>query len=491
MRLSSTRDRAWLRPAIIALLIFGVFFRSLSFGFSWLDNLQIERHSCIIKDQQDLKDAFFSPLTGAKGESSYYRPLFKLSYTLDYIIYGSNPLGFRITNILLHITNLILLYFILLKFKIKESEALLAAIFYGVLPLNVSTVVSLAARADLLAALFIFISSLFYLKFQYRARPSYLVLSLLGYLSALMSKEIAFPFFLIIILISYIRKRFKFQSILYLFLVLSYLFIRLRVLGYMGSSEDLFSKDLAITGLSSFAGLYTYISKFFIPINLSLSDAFLRHSSIFNFKVILGIALFLLFFSGSVYFTKRKSEKRAFLLSWVLVFYIPISNIVPSPHFWAERFFYLPGVGLAVLTVYLLSKRRASKSFLIALILTYGIININYQGYFKDNETIFKRALDISAESEEAYNMLGYHHLLCGNYYKAIYYYHMAAQDFSRYYTYSSPAETYNNLGVLLLRLKQYQESRKWFKSVEGAGDNSDAVLNLKILDHLEGVYDQ
>ncbi len=490
MKFSAIKNKSWIQIIVIAVLIAIIFLKSLNFDFNWLDNAQIEKESCVINSQQSLKDVFLKPLLNPKGQGNYYRPLFKVSYTLDYVLYGKRALGFHITNILLHIVNLILLYFIFLALKIKKSISFLVVLFYGVLPLNVSTVVSLTARADLLVALFIFSSFLFYLQFQNRGVLPYLILSLAGYLLALMSKEMAFPFFILIFLISYIKNSFKSYSFLYLFLALGYLFIRFKILGYLGSSIVLLRAEPTLTVLSSFAGFYTYIFKFFIPTELSLSDVFLRYNYLLNDKVVLGIAITFLLCLALLSAIKRRDGSLSILLSWVLIFYIPISNIIPSPHFWAERFFYLPGAGLAGLIAYVILKKRWLKNLLIISILFYSLVNINYQNYFKDNEVIFKRALDISANSEEAYNMLGYHYILNGDYYRAIYYYHMATQDFSRYYTFSSLSETYNNLGVLFLRLKQYSEARKWFEyALILKESNKDVILNLKILNSLDLSY--
>ncbi|MDP8215710.1 MAG: tetratricopeptide repeat protein [Candidatus Kaelpia imicola] len=481
------KDKIWIQFSIIFILVLIVFFKSLSFEFSWLDNAQIEEESCIIQSQQELEDLLFQPLLNPKGQGNYYRPLFKISYTLDFLLYGKNPLGFRITNILLHIFNLILLYVILLKFKIAKEISLLSTLLYGFLPLNTSAVVCLGARADLLAAFFVLFAFLSYLTFQEKGKAVYFICSLLGYILALMSKEIAFPFFLVIFIIAKAKNQFKICNIWYLLLASGYLFIRFKIFGYIGSSLSLLRGEPFITILSSFAGFFRYLFKFFMPFNLSLSDAFPKYSSIFNFEVIFGLILFFmiaLFFIRSV---RRENLTLSLFLGWLLFFYIPISNIVPALHFWAERFFYLPGIGLIGVVGYLISKRKSLKIPLVAVVLFYGLFNLKYQEYFKNNELLFRRAIDISTKSEEAYNMLGYHHLLNNDYFRTIYYYHLATQDFSGYYTYSSLDETCNNLGVVFLRLKQYKEARKWFQSAVALdGDDSKAVLNLKILDFIE-----
>src|SRR5207247_62772 len=45
--------------------------------------------------------------------SSHYRPVQNISYSLDYLFWNTNEFGFHLTNVLLHITSGILLYFLL------------------------------------------------------------------------------------------------------------------------------------------------------------------------------------------------------------------------------------------------------------------------------------------------------------------------------------------------------------------------------------------
>ncbi len=369
MRSFFIKDKIWVHLFIVFIIVLIVFFKSLSFEFSWLDNVQIKEGSCIVQNQQEFRDLLFQPLLNPKGQGNYYRPLFKISYTLDFLLYGKNPLGFRITNILLHIINLMLLYLILLKFKITKDVSLLSVLLYGLLPLNISTVVCLGARADLLAAFFILFSFLLYLIFQEKGKLVYFIYSFLGYILALMSKEIALPFFLVVCLIAEVKNRFKLYSIWYLLLALIYLFVRVGIIGHIGSSLPFLHGEPYVAILSSFAGFFRYLFKFFIPFKLSLSDAFPKYNSIFNFEVVFGIILFsavVLFFFHTI---KRKILTLSLFLGWLLFFYIPISNIIPALHFWAERFFYLPGIGLIGITGYFLSKRKIFKIPLVAVVL--------------------------------------------------------------------------------------------------------------------------
>ncbi|MDP8253407.1 MAG: tetratricopeptide repeat protein [Candidatus Kaelpia aquatica] len=491
LRLLSSKFKRQSKALSVLLLIFiasAFFFKSLSYDFLWLDHFQIKSKESILEDKEDFKDAFFSSTLKDGGRRNYYRPIFKIVHSFNYSLFKESPSGFRLVSIWIHIFNLVFLYFILLRLKVSQGLSLMLTLLWGLLPINLSAVVLISARADLLVTFFILASLLSLLLFLEKRFKGFIVLSIIAYILALLSKEIAWPFFLLVVIYSIVKPRLRFYSAYYTLIAFGYIFWRSIILGYIGSSVPLMRSQPAVALLSSFAGLFRYIFKFFVPLNLSLSDAFPKYDSIFNLEVFSGIlilSILVFYFFRSII---KRDQRYMFSLGWLLCFYAPISNILPGLHFWAERFFYLPGVGL----IFILGHLGALKKFkrlLVAAVLFYAIVGFKYQSYFKNDQILFRRALSVSLKSEEAYNMLGYSYLINNDYGQAIYYYHLAAQDFSGYYTYSSLDETYNNLGVIFMRLGQYSEARKWFKLLIAIDDDSRlALLNLKTLDSLEAL---
>ncbi|MDP8233401.1 MAG: tetratricopeptide repeat protein [Candidatus Saelkia tenebricola] len=478
------KDKTWLHLGIISIVVFIVFFRSLNSGFIWLDHFQIENKQCIIKDSQGLKDVFFNPLLRPYGDGNYYRPLFKVSYTLDYLLYRDSSVGFHLSSILLHILNLVLFYLILQRLKILQNVCFISALLYGVLPLNVSTVSWLGARADLLAGFFILSSLLMYLVFEENKKIIYLMISVFGYGLALMSKEIAFPFFLLIIIIGFFLPRNKKYFIPYASVAACYILARIYILGQVGSRIELFRGTPYITSLSSLAGFFRYIFKSFIPLNLSVTDAFLKHQIITHHEVLLGVLLGIFFLCLFLYSILKKRKILTIATGWILCFYLPISNILPALHFWAERFFYLSGFGLTMLVVYIFSKKIHFKKIFLIMIGVYAVITFRYQDYFKNDGFLFNRALRVSRESCEPHTMLGYVYLVNNDYQKSIYHYFLATQKNQNYYIFSSLAESSNNLGVLFLRLGQYDQARNWFRKVLSIDKEDEiALLNLAIVE--------
>src|SRR5580704_17204432 len=98
-----------------------------------------------------------------------YVPLTWLSFAIDYQLWGHNPFGYHLTNLLLHVANtvlVLLLAFELLRDRVTHARpaAILTAAIFGVHPLRVESVAWATERKDLLFAFFYLLAILAYLR---------------------------------------------------------------------------------------------------------------------------------------------------------------------------------------------------------------------------------------------------------------------------------------------------------------------------------------
>ena len=122
----------------------------------------------------------------------YYRPLLNLSFRLDYLLWGMNPFGFHLTNVVIHTLVVLLLYVVTRVVFQQRLVAIVASLLFAVHPIHVESVAFVSARTDPPAALFFLLSFLgfyFYLKRSQWSLYAY-SLSLMAFVMALMTKEI-------------------------------------------------------------------------------------------------------------------------------------------------------------------------------------------------------------------------------------------------------------------------------------------------------------
>ncbi len=98
-----------------------------------------------------------------------YYPVSNTSLWLEWRLWGMNPTGYRLTNLLLHVATALLVWAGLNQLSIPG--AFLAALVFAIHPLNVQSVAWIAQRKEILAAFFYFASIVCYLRANNGAAP--------------------------------------------------------------------------------------------------------------------------------------------------------------------------------------------------------------------------------------------------------------------------------------------------------------------------------
>jgi tetratricopeptide (TPR) repeat protein len=148
--------RDWLAAAALAALAFAAFAPALRCGFiNFDDNYYVYDNGHVLGglSAAGLRWAF-TTFTGAN-----WHPLTWLSLQLDATLWktpdgGANPLGFHLTNVLLHATSAALLFLALRSLTGAFWRSLAVAILFAVHPLRVESVAWVAERKDVLSVFF-------------------------------------------------------------------------------------------------------------------------------------------------------------------------------------------------------------------------------------------------------------------------------------------------------------------------------------------------
>lgn len=128
-------------------------------------------------------------------------PFTFMSLMADTSLYGFHPVGYHLTNTLLHAANAILLYLALAAATGARTKSAVVAAFFALHPLHVESVAWISERKDVLSTFFGFLSLYYYVCYATRGRVWRLGVSTLFFVCSLLSKQtfVTLPFLLLVL----------------------------------------------------------------------------------------------------------------------------------------------------------------------------------------------------------------------------------------------------------------------------------------------------
>jgi tetratricopeptide (TPR) repeat protein len=163
----------------LALLVAVAYGPTLKGGFGWDDDGLITRNR-MVHASDGLWRIWFTT------EAPDYYPLTGTLWWMEWRLWGDNPTGYHVLNLVLHAVNAILLWTILRRLRV--AGAWFAAALFAIHPVNVATVGWVSEQKNTLSMLFYCAAILLYLSFEERKQWSRYALSLAAFLLALLSK---------------------------------------------------------------------------------------------------------------------------------------------------------------------------------------------------------------------------------------------------------------------------------------------------------------
>ncbi len=143
------RWRDQIAGVALFLLALGLYAGTTSFGFqiTWDDGTYVLNNPHIREfTRANIISLFDRPYEGLYG------PVQMLTYMIDYRLWGPDPFGFHLTNVLLHAVNVVMAFCVLRKLIDGFPLAFFAALAFAVHPLNVENVAWVAERKTLVSA---------------------------------------------------------------------------------------------------------------------------------------------------------------------------------------------------------------------------------------------------------------------------------------------------------------------------------------------------
>jgi tetratricopeptide (TPR) repeat protein len=502
------KSRIWNLPRTrliclaLGLITMAVFAPSLTHAFLGYDDQQY-----VTENPQVLAGLTGHGVVWAFGRhAGNWHPLAWLSHMLDCQLYGLKPAGHHLTNVLLHVANTLLLFLILNRMTGALWRSALVAALFAWHPLHVESVAWVAERKDVLSAFFWMLTLWAYARYvEVQSLKSkiqspgadtprstlhasrYYLLSLCFFSLALMSKPMAVTLPFVLLLLDYWPlRRFQLSTLASQPAILRRLVWEKIPCFALAAVACVLTITAQQPAMVSTAGLRIsqrlehalvayahYLGALFVPRHMAV---YYPYEKVVPAAEVVLAGVVLAVVSALVI---RLAARRPYLATgwlWFLGTLVPVIGLVQvGDQAWADRYTYLPSVGLFIAVVWgvaeLAGKSQAGRVFLRWLAGAVGLaalVGTSAQlRYWKDTRTLFEHAAQVTRNNPLATTLLGTLLAKEGKLDQAIEYYRTAlryAPGFPEAHFYLGNA--FDQQGKLEAAIAEYNRAL-WFKPTQ------------------------
>jgi Flp pilus assembly protein TadD len=409
----------------LAAITIAVFGQTIHYDFVNFDDDLYVYNTPAIKAGLTLKGVTFAFIS---QHARNWHPLTTISHMLDCQLYGLNAGWHHATNVLLHIIAVILLFQVLWQITDALWKSALVAALFAIHPLHVESVAWVSERKDVLSAVFFFLLLGAYV--HYARSPSikrYLLVTVL-FAGGLMAKSMLVTAPVVLLLLDYWPlNRIRGQQadggrhLLELVIEKAPLFVL-----SAGASIITFVLQKRATGAipplpllwrleNAVVTYVTYIGQTLWPTHLAV---FYPHpnNTLAILQVILAIG-FLLVATVAVINLRRKHPYLLAGWFWYLVMLLPVIGLVQvGEQGHADRYTYLPNIGLFLVAVWLAGDTLAVFKVPVrlglasAIVIMFALARAAFvqTSYWHNSESLWTHALAVTSDNDVAHNNLGY-----------------------------------------------------------------------------------
>lgn len=416
------------------LLTIAVYARTLGNGFIDFDDPEniLDNYSIRELNWANLKHLFTTPL------EFMYTPLASVSFALDYQVGQLHPAMYHLTNLVLHLLNVLLVFLVARELTHRVVLAHVAAVAFAVHPMNVDAVAWLATRSNLLATLFCLATMLAYLRYARRPGWARLLVAVALFALATLSKTTAVALPPVLVLIDLYQRRVYWRDRRPVwrpildklpFLAIAVL-IGLVALHFRVDTINPAGYSLTERFVVGCTALVTYLVKAVAPVHLAMAYAYpAKAGGHLAWYLYLAPAA-LVVVAGALLLIRRARRLVVFGLGFFLVTILPSQLVWLIDSYTANRYAYLPYVGLFLIAGYgverLLRRARAwrlpphavtlATSVLVTVTVTFSVVAGLRGAQWRDTRTIMTASIAVEPRVAFVYNSRGIAELNDGDY---------------------------------------------------------------------------
>lgn len=452
------------------------FWNVLLNGFVYDDHFNIEK-SAFVQRQEPLSGLFTSRYYRSAHEFSY-RPVMTVSLWLDCRLWGSGPRGFHLTNLVLHVVNVVLLFWLLRNLSANSVPAALGALVFGLHPVQSEPVAVASFREELLMAAFMLGAAVAGHRYVGTGAARWFVAAVAGALLAAFSKETSWflpvgwaTLGLLWWGASELEPRRRMVRLLWGFcIVVTMAVVTSRwLVSPSGTAmgfpleQSFVQKPASVAGTVPFVAwlFWSYVRLVVWPASLSMDHrpSFSTVSAPVLWVAWAGLAIAVVL--AIRWLRGGRGTLAVAGLTVFLIFLLPAFYIVPVRGILAERYLYVPLIGVGMLVTALLQPRwdgsGAGRRWALGIagitVLTLAARTVVRNADWRDDRTLWMSTLRTSPHSFAAYNNLGVVEAEHGQRESAKVYFEQALRLAPQYYV------AQDNLGKCLMDMGRYGEA--------------------------------
>jgi tetratricopeptide (TPR) repeat protein len=359
----------------------------------------------------------------------YMHPLTWMSHMLDCQIYGMQPWGHHLTNLLLHALNAVLLFLALARMTRCALPSALVAALFAVHPLHVESVAWIAERKDMLSMLFWAAGLGTYVWYRERPNvPRYLAVALM-FLLGFLSKPMMVTFPLVLLLLDYwplgrvdrtasvgasakglARLAVEKTPLLLMTVVMCAITF---VMQAQAKNLEFGAKVPLVDRCANAVVVYAlYLVKTLWPFGLAV---YYPHPISRPAWQIAGAAVMLAAVTLVCVLNLRRRPWLIVGWLWYLGTLVPVIEVVQAGTFsHADRYTYIPLIGIFIMAAFSLNelweaRYLPGKAAVLAGVLAitaFTAVAVHQTAYWKDSESLFRHALAVTADNTTSRNNL-------------------------------------------------------------------------------------
>ncbi len=427
-----------------------------------------------------------------------WHPLTWLSHMLDSQIFGLNAGGHLLVSALIHACNTLLLFLFLRQVTGAKWQSAIVAALFALHPLHVESVAWAAERKDTLSTFFGLLSLVAYARYVERTSWKHYAFVAVALALGLMAKPMLVSWPFVLLLLDYWPlRRFQWQP-------------ATGTAGFVRALVPLVREKVPLFCLVAVSMVVTFMAQLHggavrtfvqVPVSPRLSNAIVSYAKYLFLTVwpsdlavyypfprtgVPGWQLLcaIMLLAVITIFAFRQARERPYLLTgwlWFVGTLVPVIGLVQvGGAAMADRYYYVPSIGLFVALVFGLSDlagafrihRAAMGALTVAALSILACLTAVQIGRWRNSETLFQHTLSVTRDNYEIENNLGGALLQQDRKDDALQHFYRASE--------LAPGAAYirSNLGVTLARQGRMAEAVEQLNEAVRLNPNSSEAHN-------------